>query len=163
MKRFADIIKLIVVEVDVNGPESCPVACFDISGVESSGSASFRVTKELVVISVCKNNSVFTDCGIYLTRCVLWKGNWVSWIETVSRATNAGGTVYGNWRPQFVPAPELSTSFQETRVKNENTNNETVSVLWSREFQLSVTSLKCVTFVACVSEQERRMAASQVV
>jgi hypothetical protein len=25
--------------------------------------------------------------------------------------------LYGNWRPQFVPAPELFTSLQETRVK----------------------------------------------
>jgi hypothetical protein len=47
--------------------------------------------------------------------------------------------------------------------KNENTNNETVSVLGSREFQLSVTSVKCVTSAAYIPEQERRLIASQVI
>jgi hypothetical protein len=131
MKKFADVIKFIVVEVDGNGPELCSRACPATSGVESSGSAPARVTKQLAVISVCKNNSVFTDCGIcplLLTPFVLSKDK-LGFMHTISRATNAGGTVYGNWCPQFVPAPELSTSFQETRVnkkKNENTNNETV-------------------------------------
>jgi hypothetical protein len=74
----------------------------------------------------------------------------------ISCAKSAGGTIYGNWRPQFVPAPEISTSFEERRQKkNENTKNKTVSVLGSLEFQLSLTSVKYVTSAAYVFEQER--------
>jgi hypothetical protein len=52
-------------------------------------------------------------------------------IHTISRAKNAGGTVYGNWRPQFLPAPELSTSFQETMSKKKKMKTQT-----TKQFQL---------------------------
>lgn len=160
------IIKFIVAKVDGSGPELCSMACPATGGVEFSAPA--RLTKEVAVIHLSKNNSASADCGtcpLLLTPCVQSKEKLI-FIHTISRITNAGVTVYGNWCPQVVPAPELSTSSQETRVnknKNENTNNETVSVLGSPEFQLSITSVKCVTSAACISEQERRMVASQVV
>jgi hypothetical protein len=96
MKRFADIIKLIVVEVDGNGPELCSMVCPATNGVEFSGSGHARGTRELAVISVSKNNSVPTDCGIcplLLTPCVLSKEK-LGFIHKISLVTNAGVTIY---------------------------------------------------------------------
>lgn len=98
MKRFADIIKLIVAEMAGSVPELCSIACPVAGGVESSGSEPARLTKEVAVIPLSKNNSVSTDCGacpLLLTPCAQSQEK-LSFIHTISRVTNAGVTVYGN-------------------------------------------------------------------
>jgi len=106
-----------IVEVEVR---SLRMACWGIGGVEYLGSAPRN--HKCVAVFVCKDKQAITSrlaiskfCWCHVLYAVERK---IGFVHRISiSCLRWRGNFYGNWRPQFVPAPELFTSFQETRVK----------------------------------------------